>query len=89
MRATHILPAINDMEVVYEACSEHNKPIVMHVSREPKSDAYKCAPYVLCKADKLEANIFQHQKYIHQVKPLQENLVWIFFCNCSRNHTFV
>jgi uncharacterized protein len=44
-----------DMEIIYDICQAQNKPMVMHVSREPKSPAYKCDPYVLCSAEKLEA----------------------------------
>ena len=43
-----------DMEPVYETCQAENKPLVMHVSREPKSSAYNCDPYELCSAGKLE-----------------------------------
>ncbi len=43
-----------DMELVYDVCSRREKPLVMHVGREPKSEAYLCDPYVLCRAEKLE-----------------------------------
>jgi len=43
-----------DMEPVYETCARREKPLVMHVGREPKSEAYVCDPYVLCRAEKLE-----------------------------------
>ena len=43
-----------DMEPVYETCARREKPLVMHVGREPKSEAYMCDPYVLCRAEKLE-----------------------------------
>lgn len=43
-----------DMNLLYACCMKHEKPMVMHVSREPKSPAYKCDPYELCSADKLE-----------------------------------
>jgi len=43
-----------EMDIIYETCSSLKKPIVMHVGREPKSPAYKCDPYLLCSADKLE-----------------------------------
>jgi len=43
------------MEPIYEICSRNDKPLVMHVGREPKSEAYLCDPYELCRADKLEA----------------------------------
>lgn len=42
------------MGPLYECCRLNKKPIVMHVGREPKSVAYKCDPYQLCSADKLE-----------------------------------
>ncbi|SMD00586.1 hypothetical protein SAMN02746065_12038 [Desulfocicer vacuolatum DSM 3385] len=46
-----------EMNKLYECCQKHDKPMVMHVSREPKSPAYKCDPYVLCSVDKLETVI--------------------------------
>ncbi len=42
------------MNEIYQACTVHKKPLIMHVGREPKSPAYPCDPYVLCRADKLE-----------------------------------
>ncbi len=42
------------MNRLYECCRINDKPIIMHVGREPKSSAYKCDPYELCKAEKLE-----------------------------------
>ena len=42
------------MYPIYECCSEYGKPIVMHVGREPKSEAYSCDPYELCSAERLE-----------------------------------
>jgi len=42
------------MNEIYKVCSVHQKPLIMHVGREPKSPAYSCDPYVLCSADKLE-----------------------------------
>jgi predicted TIM-barrel fold metal-dependent hydrolase len=44
----------DQMIEIYEVCALHNKPLIMHVGREPKSPAYPCDPYVLCSADKLE-----------------------------------
>ena len=43
-----------DMDPIYDICSRKEKPLVMHVGREPKSESYLCDPYVLCRADKLE-----------------------------------
>lgn len=47
----------NDMDVIYQACSDNQKPIIMHVGQEPKSTAYKCDPYEICNARKLETAI--------------------------------
>ena len=44
----------DDMICLYECCRVHKKPIVMHVGREPKSTAYRCDPYEICSAEKLE-----------------------------------
>ncbi len=45
----------SDMDVIYDICEKHGKPMVMHVGREPKSEEYACDPYEICKAAKLEA----------------------------------
>ena len=42
------------MEEIYKACISHNMPLIMHVGREPKSPAYPCDPYELCRSDYLE-----------------------------------
>jgi predicted TIM-barrel fold metal-dependent hydrolase len=42
------------MDDIYQVCSDENKPLVMHVGTEPKSEAYACDPYQLCRAEKLE-----------------------------------
>jgi uncharacterized protein len=44
----------SDMDGIYDLCASEKKPLVMHVSREPKSSAYPCDPYLLCSAEKLE-----------------------------------
>ena len=43
------------MSRLYDCCQINGKPVVMHVSREPKSSAYGCDPYALCNARKLES----------------------------------
>jgi len=48
------------MQEVYEVCIDYNKPLIMHVGREPKSPAYACDPYEICSADKLENVIKTH-----------------------------
>jgi predicted TIM-barrel fold metal-dependent hydrolase len=42
------------MHAIYKLCAEHQKPLIMHVGREPKSPAYACDPYKLCSAARLE-----------------------------------
>ena len=42
------------MNRLYECCRRNNRPVVMHVGREPKSTAYNCDPYELCSAEKTE-----------------------------------
>jgi predicted TIM-barrel fold metal-dependent hydrolase len=51
-----------DMDIIYNLCSSEGKPIVMHVGREPNSPAYKCDPYMLCNAKKLEKVIMNYPK---------------------------
>ncbi|MBI5251258.1 MAG: amidohydrolase [Desulfomonile tiedjei] len=45
-----------EMHEIYEICSEYQKPLIMHVGREPKSPVfnYKTDPYEICGADKVE-----------------------------------
>jgi len=43
-----------EMDALYDLCQSEQKPMVMHVGREPKSEAYRCDPYQICRADKLE-----------------------------------
>jgi len=44
------------MKEIYRACSDHNRPLIMHVGREPKNPhyQYKRDPYETCSAEKLE-----------------------------------
>lgn len=42
------------MHAIYKLCAENQKPLIMHVGREPKSKAYSCDPYELCSAERLE-----------------------------------
>lgn len=43
-----------ELEEVCDICAREGKPMVIHAGREPKSAAYKCDPYQLCSAEKLE-----------------------------------
>ena len=42
------------MHEIYSLCQESDKPLIMHVGREPKSPAYPCDPYEICSATRLE-----------------------------------
>ncbi len=42
------------MTPIYEICQKQRKPLIMHVGREPKSPAYRCDPYEICSAERLE-----------------------------------
>ncbi|MBU2442390.1 MAG: amidohydrolase [Nanoarchaeota archaeon] len=42
------------MQEVYETCVRYDKPLIMHVGREPRSPEYPCDPYLLCSFDRLE-----------------------------------
>ena len=44
----------DEMDPLYAVCQSSEKPIVMHVGREPKSEAYRCDPYRICSAEKLK-----------------------------------
>lgn len=48
------------MEGIYDACARHQKPLVMHAGREPKSHAYKCDPYLLCSAERTKRVLSNH-----------------------------
>jgi len=43
-----------EMMPLYEVCARENKPMILHVGQEPKSEQYNCDPYEICRADKLE-----------------------------------
>ena len=48
------------MHNIYRSCLESDKPLIMHVGREPKSPAYACDPYELCSAARLEQVIKEY-----------------------------
>jgi len=55
-------PDAPEMESVYEACEAAGKPIVMHAGREPASPAYKCDPYALCSAERIDKVLRSHPR---------------------------
>ena len=52
----------DEMNPLYHLCQCNDKPIVMHVGREPKSEAYRCDPYQICSADKLKRVLIDYPK---------------------------
>ncbi len=44
------------MHEIFESCADHNKPMIIHVGREPKNPnyPYKRDPYETCKAETVE-----------------------------------
>jgi hypothetical protein len=42
------------MHDVYEACVEHDAPLVMHAGREPRSAAYARDPHQICGAERID-----------------------------------
>lgn len=50
------------LEEVYRACVEADLPLVMHAGREPSSPHYKCNPYEVCSADRIERVLTAHPK---------------------------
>lgn len=55
-------PDAPELHEIYEACAEAGKPLVMHAGREPASPAYKCDPYALCAADRIERVLKDHPR---------------------------
>ncbi len=51
-----------EMDIIYDLCEKQEKPMIMHVGREPKSIEYACDPYEICKADKLETILRNYPK---------------------------
>ncbi len=47
-------PASDEMQVVYRTCADHDKPLVMHAGKEPRSPAYPVDPHEICSADRIE-----------------------------------
>ncbi|HEX2574107.1 MAG TPA: amidohydrolase family protein [Polyangia bacterium] len=47
---------------LYALCAEAGKPVVIHAGREPASPAYKCDPYELCAAERIERVLRDHPR---------------------------
>ena len=53
----HVLgvdPASDAMQAVYRTCADHDRPLVMHAGREPRSPAYPVDPHTICSAGRIE-----------------------------------
>jgi hypothetical protein len=48
-------PDAPELDAIYAVCQARDRPLVMHAGREPASPAYRCDPYALCGADRIEA----------------------------------
>jgi uncharacterized protein len=50
----------DELHEIYDACAKADKPLVMHAGREPALPQYKCDPYALCSADRVERALRDH-----------------------------
>ncbi len=51
-----------ELHEVYDLAASRGLPVVIHAGREPKSDALKCDPYVICSADRVERVLRDHPR---------------------------
>jgi uncharacterized protein len=38
------------MKAIYRVCCDHDRPLIIHAGREPKSTAYPCDPHLICQS---------------------------------------
>lgn len=50
------------MNEVYEACTLHDLPLVIHAGRAPASGAYACDPYAVCAAERVDRVLAAHPR---------------------------
>lgn len=55
-------PDAPELAEIYDTCILHDKPLIMHAGREPKSDGYRCDPHALCHVDRTEAVLRAYPK---------------------------
>jgi uncharacterized protein len=48
-------PDADALHEVYALCEARGLPVVIHAGREPASPQYRCDPYLLCSAERVEA----------------------------------
>ena len=51
-----------DVDPIFDVCQSNDKPVVIHIGKEPKSPSYRCDPYEICGADKLERVLIDFPK---------------------------
>ena len=57
-----VAPDDERLRPLYELCAEAGKPLVIHAGREPSSSAYRCDPYELCAAERIERVLRDHPR---------------------------
>lgn len=57
-----IAPDDPRMQPLYAACAAHDKPLILHAGREPKSEAYPVDVYTLCAVERVERVLRDHPK---------------------------
>ena len=55
-------PDADALHELYAACVAHDRPLVMHAGREPKSNSYKVDPFKLCAVERIERVLQAHPK---------------------------
>jgi uncharacterized protein len=49
-----------EMAELYDVCIEHDRPMIIHAGREPKSPAYPVDPHTICAADRVARVLADH-----------------------------
>jgi predicted TIM-barrel fold metal-dependent hydrolase len=55
-------PDAPELHEIYAACVAHDRPLVMHAGREPRSSSYKVDPYLLCAVERVERVLQAHPR---------------------------
>jgi len=53
-------PDAPQLHEIYATCAKHQKPLIMHAGREPKSEHYKVDPYTVCAVERVERVLVDH-----------------------------
>ena len=49
-----------EMDALYAVCVEHDRPMIIHAGREPRSPAYPVDPHTICDADRVDRVLRAH-----------------------------